>query len=52
MQNIIFALGVKAIFLVLGASSVTSMWEAVSADAGVAVMAFLNIMRVMTTKSI
>ena len=52
MQNIIFALGVKAIFLVLGASSVTSMWEAVFADMGVAIIAILNAMRVMNTKSI
>ena len=52
MQNIIFALGVKAIFLVLGASGVASMWEAVFADMGVAIIAILNAMRVMNTKSI
>ena len=52
MQNIIFALGVKAIFLVLGDSGVASMWEVVFIDAGVAIIAVLNAMRVMNTKSI
>ncbi len=52
MQNIVFALGVKAIFLVLGAAGVASMWEAVFADMGVAIIAILNAMRVMNTKSI
>lgn len=52
MQNIIFALGVKAVFLVLGASGAASMWEAVFADMGVAIIAILNAMRVMNTKSI
>ncbi len=51
-QNIVFALGVKAIFLVLGASGVASMWEAVFADMGVAIIAILNAMRVMNTKNI
>ncbi|MDD4521327.1 MAG: heavy metal translocating P-type ATPase [Bacilli bacterium] len=52
MQNIIFALGVKAIFLVLGALGVASMWEAVFADVGVAIIAILNAMRVMNTKNL
>ncbi|HMM00538.1 MAG TPA: heavy metal translocating P-type ATPase [Bacilli bacterium] len=52
MQNIIFALGVKAIFLVLGALGVASMWEAVFADVGVAVLAILNAMRVINTKNL
>ena len=51
-QNIAFALGVKAIFLALGAFGVASMWEAVFADMGVALLAILNAMRVMNTKSI
>ncbi|MDF2523784.1 MAG: cadmium-translocating P-type ATPase [Clostridiales bacterium] len=51
-QNIVFALGVKAIFLVLGAFGVASMWEAVFADMGVAIIAILNAMRVMNTKNI
>jgi Cd2+/Zn2+-exporting ATPase len=52
LQNIVFALGVKAIFLVLGASGAASMWEAVFADVGVALIAIFNAMRVMNTKSI
>ncbi|MBV1758692.1 MAG: cadmium-translocating P-type ATPase [Dethiosulfatibacter sp.] len=51
-QNIIFALGVKAIFLILGAVGVASLWEAVFADVGVTVIAVLNSMRVMNTKKI
>lgn len=51
MQNIVFALGVKAIFLALGAAGVATMWEAVFADMGVAIIAILNAMRVMNTKS-
>lgn len=49
-QNIIFALGVKGVFLVLGAFGVASMWEAVFADVGVTVIAVLNAMRVMKTE--
>ena len=46
-QNIIFALGVKVIVLVLGAGGVATMWEAIFADVGVALIAVLNAMRVM-----
>ena len=46
-QNIIFALGVKSLFLLLGAIGVAAMWEAVFADVGVALLAVLNSMRVM-----
>lgn len=46
-QNIIFALGIKAIILLLGAAGFANMWEAVFADVGVAVIAVLNSMRVM-----
>ena len=49
-QNIIFALGVKSIFLILGAFGVASMWEAVFADVGVALLAIFNAMRVMRAK--
>ncbi|MFP4697399.1 MAG: heavy metal translocating P-type ATPase, partial [Eubacteriales bacterium] len=38
-QNIIFALGVKAFFLILGAFGITTMWEAVFADVGVTLIA-------------
>jgi len=47
-QNIIFALGVKALFLILGAMGVASMWEAVFADSGVAALAVINAMRVVS----
>jgi len=46
-QNIIFALGVKIIFLVLGALGLANMWAAIFADVGVALLAILNAMRVM-----
>jgi len=49
-QNIIFALGVKAIVLVLGAFGLASMWEAVFADVGVALLAVLNATRIMRAK--
>jgi len=52
VPNIVFALGVKSIFLALGAVGVATMWEAVFADTGVAIIAILNAMRVMNTKSI
>ena len=51
MQNIVFALGIKAIFLALGAVGIATMWEAVFADMGVAIIAIFNAMRVMNTKS-
>jgi Zn2+/Cd2+-exporting ATPase len=44
-QNIVLALGVKAVFLVLGAAGVATMWEAVIADVGVAIAAVLNSIR-------
>ncbi|MDD2393135.1 MAG: heavy metal translocating P-type ATPase [Eubacteriales bacterium] len=46
IQNIVFALGIKAVFLLLGALGVASMWEAVFADMGVALLAIFNAMRV------
>ena len=46
-QNIAFALGVKALVLVLGALGQANMWEAVFADVGVSVIAILNAMRAM-----
>ena len=46
-QNIIFALAVKVIVLILGAAGMASMWEAVFADVGVALIAVLNAMRIM-----
>lgn len=46
-QNIVFALGVKAIVLILGAFGIANMWEAVFADVGVSVIAILNSMRTL-----
>ncbi len=46
-QNIIFALGVKAIVLILGALGYTDMWGAVFADVGVSVIAILNSVRAL-----
>ncbi|WP_369283302.1 heavy metal translocating P-type ATPase [Oscillibacter sp. GMB15532] len=46
-QNIVFALGVKALVLVLGALGLAGMWAAVFADVGVSVLAVLNAMRAM-----
>lgn len=44
-ENIVFALGVKAAVLILGAFGLSNMWEAVFADVGVSVIAILNSMR-------
>ena len=46
-QNIVFALGVKALVLILGALGIASMWAAVFADVGVAVIAILNAIRAL-----
>jgi Cd2+/Zn2+-exporting ATPase len=51
-QNIVFAFAIKAIVLLLGAGGLATMWEAVFADVGVAVLAVLNAMRVLNTKNI
>ena len=46
-QNIVFALSVKLVVLLLSAGGVATMWEAIFADVGVALIAVLNAMRVM-----
>ena len=46
-QNIALALGVKGIVLLMGAIGLATMWEAVFADVGVALLAVLNSMRVI-----
>lgn len=51
-QNITFAIGVKVIVLILGASGLATMWEAVFADVGVTLIAVLNAMRVMKVNNI
>ncbi|WP_235722492.1 heavy metal translocating P-type ATPase [Ligilactobacillus apodemi] len=45
-QNICLALGIKLIFLILGAFGDVSMWEAVFADVGVTLLAVLNTLRI------
>jgi Cd2+/Zn2+-exporting ATPase len=46
-QNIYLALGIKAIFILLGTFGIASMWEAVFADVGVTILAVLNATRVL-----
>jgi Cd2+/Zn2+-exporting ATPase len=48
-QNIVFALGVKALILLLGALGLATIWEAIFGDVGVALLAVLNSMRAMRT---
>ena len=47
MQNIVIALGIKSVFLVLGALGMAGMWEAVFGDVGVTIIAVLNAMRIL-----
>ncbi len=49
-QNIILAFGVKVIVLILGAGGLATMWEAVFADVGVALLAILNAVRLQRMK--
>lgn len=49
-QNIVFALGIKALVLILAAFGMATMWAAVFADVGVSVIAILNAMRAMYYK--
>lgn len=49
-QNIIFALGVKFVVLALAAVGIATMWLAVFADVGVAILAILNAMRCMSVE--
>jgi Cd2+/Zn2+-exporting ATPase len=49
-QNIILAFSVKAIVLALGAGGLATMWEAVFADVGVALLAILNSVRIQKMK--
>lgn len=52
LQNIVFAMGIKLIVLLLGAGGLATMWEAVFADVGVALIAVLNAIRVLNLKDI
>ena len=49
-QNIVLAFGVKVIVLILGAGGLATMWEAVFADVGVALLAILNAVRLQKMK--
>ena len=49
-ENVIFALGVKAIILILGALGIANMWIAVFGDVGVLILAILNAVRAMRIK--
>ena len=49
-ENIVFALVIKALFLLLGALGIANMWWAVFADVGVMVLAVLNAARMLQTK--
>ena len=51
-ENIIFALGIKALCLVLGAAGIANMWLAIFADVGVMVIAVVNAIRAMYTKKL
>ena len=49
-QNIVFAFTVKAAVLILGAFGAATMWEAVFADVGVALLAILNAVRIQRSE--
>ena len=49
-QNIALAMGVKVVVLLLGAGGVATLWEAVIADVGVALLAILNAVRIQRLK--
>jgi len=49
-QNIFLAFAVKAVVLILGAGGLATMWEAVFADVGVALLAILNAVRIQRMK--
>lgn len=50
MQNVVFALGVKALVMILGLAGIASMWLAVFADSGVAMLCVLNSIRILYSK--
>lgn len=50
IQNIVLAFAVKALVLILGAGGLATMWEAVFADVGVALLAILNAVRIQKMK--
>ncbi len=51
-QNIVFAIGIKAICLILGALGLANMWIAIFADVGVMILAILNAIRALNVKKL
>lgn len=51
-ENIYFALGIKALCLILGAVGIANMWVAIFADVGVMVLAVLNAIRALSVKKL
>ena len=51
-ENIYFAIGIKVLFLLLGAIGIANMWMAIFADVGVMILAVLNAIRALFVKSI
>ena len=51
-QNIVFAIGIKIIFLILSAFGITTMWAAIFADVGVTIIAVLNAFRALNVKNL
>jgi Cd2+/Zn2+-exporting ATPase len=49
-QNITMAMSIKVVVLIMGAGGIATLWEAVFADVGVALLAILNAARIQTTK--
>lgn len=49
-QNITMAMGVKVVVLIMGAMGIATLWEAVFADVGVALLAILNAVRIQKNK--
>jgi Cd2+/Zn2+-exporting ATPase len=50
LQNITMAMGVKVVVLIMGAIGIATLWEAVFADVGVALLAILNAVRIQKSK--
>lgn len=49
-ENIVFAIGIKVLFLLLGAIGIANMWMAIFADVGVMIIAVINSMRALRIK--
>lgn len=49
-QNLIFAIGIKMLFLILSTVGITQMWQAVFADVGVTLITILNTLRILKMK--